>query len=66
MTVREIIIAKLKEIGADGLCKEDNHCCCTLNDLMECQQQWECESCCDCHPSKRIGTTKIMVPMEDK
>ena len=46
MTCKDIIIAKLKELGADGLCCED--CGCGIDDLFPCG-----EDCLDCVPAKR-------------
>lgn len=64
MNVKKIIIAKLRELGADGLCCED--CGCPIDDLFL------CESCCeDCVPAKkRLNVydepTNIFVPLEIK
>jgi len=35
MNVKDIVIEKLKEIGADGLCTEYN-CSCDFDDFMNC------------------------------
>lgn len=34
MTIRDIVVAWLKEHGYDGLCEEE--CGCNLNDIMPC------------------------------
>lgn len=47
MNVKEIIIAKLKELGADGLCSED--CGCSIDDFCPCG-----EDCLDCVPAKKV------------
>lgn len=48
MNVKEIIIEKLKEIGADGLCDED--CGCSIDDLFPC---YTC-NLSNCVPAKLI------------
>ncbi len=45
MTVKEIIIEKLTELGADGLCYEN--CGCGIDDLIPCSKSIE-----DCVPAK--------------
>lgn len=47
MTVKEIIINHLKNIGADGLCNEN--CGCGIDDLQPC-----CEDFSTCVPAKRV------------
>ena len=47
-TVKEIIIAALKEMGADGLC--EGECGCGLDDLMPCFDG----SCSVCVPAKEV------------
>lgn len=47
MNVKEIVIAHLKSIGADGLCADE--CGCGLDDLMPCM----CEGIEDCVPARR-------------
>lgn len=44
MNCKDIIIAKLKELGADGLCCEE--CGCGLDDLFLCDSSFE-----DCVPA---------------
>lgn len=46
MNVKEIIIAHLKSIGADGLCCDG--CGCGLDDLMPCES-----NVLECVPAKR-------------
>ncbi len=46
MNVKEIVAAKLKELGADGLCTCE--CGCGLDDLMPCENE-----CGQCVPAKR-------------
>lgn len=36
MTVKDIIIEKMKQVGADGLYLHDPECYCTLSDFMPC------------------------------
>jgi hypothetical protein len=36
MNVRELLIEKLREIGADGLYNEDGECGCGLDDMEPC------------------------------
>lgn len=44
MTVKDIIMAKLKEIGADGLCNRDMSCGCEIEDIPPCEcPLMECE-----------------------
>jgi hypothetical protein len=45
MTVKDIIIEKIKQIGADGLCNIESDCGCGLDDLMPCNDQfiYDCE-----------------------
>ncbi len=72
MTVREIIEAHLKSIGADGLCTED--CGCGGNDLFACDSgSLDCVPAmrirCDTCPNPRPGCERIpgggcYVPME--
>lgn len=46
MNCKEIIIEKLKALGADGLCGDD--CGCGIDNLFP------CDSCClDCVPAKK-------------
>lgn len=62
---KEIIIEKLKELGADGLCGED--CGCGLDDLFPCDN---CQTALDCVPAKTIRAPNyheginIFVPIE--
>ena len=70
-TVREIIIAHLRSIGADGLCCDD--CGCGTNDFPACAG-WGDPS--NCVPAKKITATEageyweageeIFVPMEQE
>ena len=46
MNVREIVIAHIKSIGADGLCCDG--CGCGLDDLMPC-----CGDALECKPAKK-------------
>ncbi len=48
-TVKEIVIAELKEMGADGLCCP-SECGCGLDDLMPCFDG----SCSVCVPAKEV------------
>lgn len=44
MTVREIVIEKLKAMGAAGLCNPDEECGCGLDDFLPCgEMNMECE-----------------------
>lgn len=45
-TVREIVIAHLKSVGADGLCSEE--CGCGIDDLAPCGGDFS-----ECKPAKR-------------
>ena len=63
-TVKSIVIEKLKEIGADGLCNED--CGCRLSNLIPCGSMIE-----NCVPAKlsqdydhREYDHDILVPMK--
>ncbi len=73
MTIKDIIIAALESMGADGICNRDNQCGCDRYDLL-------CEfPSFDCEPAKRkIATAEdideesdyevgdeIYVPMEE-
>jgi hypothetical protein len=49
MTVKEIVIAALKEMGADGLCCP-GECGCGLDDLMPCFDG----ACSVCVPAKAV------------
>jgi hypothetical protein len=49
MNVKEIVIEKLKEMGADGLCTS-GECSCGLDDLMPCFDG----SCSICVPAKKV------------
>lgn len=46
MNAKEMVIAKLKEIGADGLCNGNGECGCDLDDLGPCYEGivQECEA----------------------
>jgi hypothetical protein len=67
MTVREIILAHLRQVGADGLCCEG--CGCDIEELAPC-----CVYTMACIPGKRVVATEagdsheigdeIFVPME--
>ncbi len=59
MTCKDIIIAKLKELGADGLCCED--CGCGLDDLCPCG-----EDCLDCVPAKKEIIGEIIYDFKTK
>lgn len=48
-TVREIVVAHLRQIGADGLCAAD--CGCGLDDLAPCNGYAEIPG--DCEPARR-------------
>ncbi len=61
MTVREIVIEKLKAMGADGLC--DGNCGCKLNDFMPCNEvQPTCEAA-KVSKEKREGYDFVMKPI---
>lgn len=47
MNVLEILQAKLKELGADGLASDE--CGCGIDDLQPCEN-----GCMDCAPAKRV------------
>jgi len=51
MTVKEILIEKLKALGADGLCCEG--CGCGLDDLMPCVS-----NCDSCEPARKTIATE--------
>jgi len=58
MNVKDIVIEKLKAIGADGLCNID--CGCPIDDLMFCDYGWmsTCKlSIHDCVPAKKLLAT---------
>jgi len=59
MDCKEIIIAKLKELGADGLCCED--CGCSIDDLCPCG-----EDCLDCVPAKKEIIGEIIFDTKTK
>jgi hypothetical protein len=59
MNVKEMVIAKLREIGADGLYNENGECGCGLDDLAPCYEGIVQE----CEAAKRIGD--LFYPMED-
>jgi hypothetical protein len=52
-TVKEIVIAALKEMGADGLCCP-GECGCGLDDLMQCFDG----SCSVCVPAREVPFQK--------
>ena len=59
MTVEEIVIEKLRELGADGLCIDE--CGCGLDDFMPCE-----EGCGNCVPGVKgfdDEGAEIFVPM---
>lgn len=58
MTVKEIIIEKLKSMGADGLCCED--CGCGLDDLEPCS----CINIDMCVPAIWSMEEEDFIPME--
>lgn len=47
MNVKQIVIAHLKSIGADGLARED--CGCSVDDLIPCGSPYH-----DCVPAKAV------------
>ena len=51
MNVREIVKAKLEELGADGLCTVE--CGCSLDCLFPCHEDGS-----ECVPAKRCKATK--------
>jgi hypothetical protein len=53
MTVHEILISKLKELGADGLCNTETDCGCGIDDLCPCDV-----SLLDCVPAKKKVLSK--------
>ncbi len=74
MTVRDIILAHLSAVGADGLCNYD--CGCSIDDMGDC-----CEMSMNCVPARKTivkegdimyetGEAEIgdemFVPMEEK
>jgi len=63
MSCKEIITAKLKELGADGLCGEN--CGCPIDDLCPCS-----ENCLDCVPAQKKKCKNCeyeeFVPLEEK
>ena len=68
MTVHDIVLAKLKELGADGLTGDD--CGCPIDDLFCCE--WYSKSCvpgrrtkCTDEESEWYGEV-IYVPLEDE
>ncbi len=50
MTVREIIIAHLRQVGADGLCSDN--CGCGIDDLMPCEGESVDGGCRECIPAR--------------
>lgn len=60
MNVRDIIVARLKQLGADGLCCED--CGCGLDDIVPCQSDPSL-----CVPAKAVeeGGETIYVPVDE-
>ncbi len=46
MTVRDIILAHLRKVGADGLCNHD--CGCSIEDMGDC-----CEPSMTCVPARK-------------
>lgn len=50
ITVRELIIKRLNELGADGLCNRDESCGCGDDDLGPC----DCLNLDQCEPAKFI------------
>jgi hypothetical protein len=70
MTVREIVIEKLKALGAEGLCNDDLECGCEIEDLCPCDSRVPM----GCGPGRKVpcpedceygGTCEFhMVPLE--
>lgn len=54
MTVREIIIAHLRSIGADGLCRDG--CGCDIDEI--CPWLDTCNDWPECVPAKRVTATE--------
>lgn len=47
MDCRDILTAKLRKLGADGLCNPEDECGCDITDLAP------CGACClDCKPAR--------------
>jgi hypothetical protein len=67
MTIKEIVLEKIRELKADGLCCEACSCC--VNDLMPCGQASD-----DCEIAKRVpasdmykaewGEDTMLIPVE--
>lgn len=55
-TAKEILIAGLNAMGADGLCCPWESCGCGLDDLCPC-----CENPLDCLPAKKIPVPEDML-----
>ena len=49
MTVKDMVLAELKRLGADGLCCTEIGCGCGVDDLSPCG----CDSVLDCIPARR-------------
>jgi hypothetical protein len=60
MTVREIIITHLRQVGADGLCC---HAYCKSGCAIE-DRDFLCGCCSECVPGKWVAEAEIFVPME--
>jgi hypothetical protein len=64
-TVRDIIIAHLRSIGADGLC---GACQCSIDKIMHCSDDYS-RGFRECVPAKKVRTAageEIFVPMEQE
>jgi len=61
MKVKEIIIEKLKQLGADGLVNSEAECGCDIDDLCPCDSY-----CLDCEPAikKNINGEFIFIPLK--
>lgn len=53
-TVKEIVIASLKEMGADGLCDKFGDCGCGLDDLFPCIYTHGGNNIIRCAPAKKM------------
>jgi hypothetical protein len=60
MTVKDIVLAHLKSIGADGLCGDD--CGCGLKNLMWCDEA----AIRDCVPARHVECKDCKLPAEEQ
>lgn len=62
MTVKEIVLEKLNELGADGLCNDYAGCYCTIKNLAICGVMFH--DCLKCKVGKYIKNEFISLEVK--